>query len=424
MVSGDPFTLLAPVAFVVLMILLISVSIPIGGLLGLVFARIVAGRRRLKQVGYFLMTAFAVLFSILWYYAIYSDNTDSIIFEWLLSLAQQLGFTSEFTPGSLVSRVSLGLLVGAPLSVVEIVLLALLFCAAVVLNNINGTVCELAHYNGWLAVESVRGRKQPIREHTEWAPISIPLFRFNSTVTVSIWYNITNLRRETRVFSNYLLNPFRYVIFILIPLMGPSISQVMFFIPFALSTVLVLISTTYAIYFAGYETVYEGPNLMNLQLAAANMADYLKGKVYSAVPFSAIVAVGGSIVVLFFVPSLWTLLPIIIIWCTFTTMMAGGFAAKAAVTHGDFKSQRMILRQRGSPVQMPIRGWGSLKAQLLPMLIGTTAGMAMLLVGLFSNLLLAYTLLLIYALICLKMTNHYCYSAGVRLAQIECSEYL
>ncbi len=422
--SGSPLALLSPLAFVVLILLLVSISVPIGGLLGLFFARVVAGRRRLKQVGYFLMTALAVTFSILWYYVLYLDNTETVLFEWLFALSSQLGLTSELTPGYLVSRVSLGLLVGAPLSLWEIVTILLLVCAAVAINQFNGIVCERAHYSGWLAVESLRGGKRPLRGHLRWAPSSIPLARLSTTTTVSIWYNITSLRRDARVLSNYLLGPFRYVIIILIPLMTPVTTRPSFVIPFALVATLSLICISYALYFAGYETVYEGSNIMNLQLAAANMADYLKGKVYSPLLFSTIVGVCGCVLVIFLEPMFWIVAPLVIIWCISTTLMAGGIAVSAAVTSGDFKSSRMILRQRGTAVQLPIRGWGALKAQLLPMLISLIAVILMLSLWFFDNLLLSYVILAIYSVFCLRLAGHYCYSAGVKLAQIECTEYL
>jgi hypothetical protein len=55
--------------------------------------------------------------------------------------------------------------------------------------------------------------------------------------------------------------------------------------PYFLLAALIPFMVSYGVYFAGYETVYEGSNLMTLQLAAANFSDYVKGKAISAVPF-------------------------------------------------------------------------------------------------------------------------------------------
>jgi hypothetical protein len=113
---------------------------------------------------------------------------------------------------------------------------------------------------------------------------------------------------------------------------------------------LVPFATSYGVYFAGYETVYEGRNLMNLQLSQLSMHDYVLGKVYSAVPFAIVASVAVSVIVAILFPSLLILVPAIILSAAFINLAAGGIAANAAAIGGDFRAERNITRQRGSAV--------------------------------------------------------------------------
>ncbi|NWF94745.1 MAG: hypothetical protein HXY34_01250 [Candidatus Thorarchaeota archaeon] len=425
LVSTSPLALLSAPAFILLFLALLTIGTSAGGLLGLGFSRIVAGRRRLKQVGYFIGTSAAILGTFVYYYTFYSGEGSVVFFEWLFALAERLGFSSELTPGGIVSRVSLGVLVGYTFSAQEMLAGIIFWAIACALVYANGYVSEVAHYSGWLATESVRtSKKEVVVKHPTWEPRSIPGFRFNSTISVSIWYNITNIRREARVFANYLMGPLRYVVFLFIPVFGASGTRFQPFIPFLVVATIIPFVTAYGLYFAGYETVYEGKNIMNLQLAAANMSDYVKGKVYSAVPFASVASIAVTTLVVIIEPTLLVFAPLIVVAAVFTNLASGAIAANAAAIGGDFRAERMFLRQRGSAVQMPIRGWSILRAQMLPGVIGMAGLASMLLVGILIHPVAAYVVLVVYSLICWKSTNQNSYSAGLRLAQKEASEYL
>lgn len=197
---------------------------------------------------------------------------------------------------------------------------------------------------------------------------------------------------------------------------GISVIIVYAMIPFAVS---------YGVYFAGYELVYEGKNLMNLQLAPASLTDYVKGKVFSAVPFTIIATSIASVLVIIIQPTIWIYVPAIVLSCIFLTLAAGGIASYSAATGGDFKAQRNITRQRGSAVQMPIRGlWAMARAQLLPNLIGFTGLGLMLTLGIFFNPLYTYLCVPIFSLICIQLMRSYTRSSGRKLQTIEATEYL
>jgi len=422
--SPEALALLSAVAFVWAVLVLVSIGVGLGGLLGLIFSRLFAGRRTLKQVGYFVLSAGAIIVSTIWYYQIYSGDSGSQIFEWVFALAESLGFSSDLTPGYAASAISLGLLVGVAPRIQDYVLaLAYILLAAVMLYA-NSYVSETAHYNGWLAVGSKRSSKKdvPIRR-TRWAPQSIPVLGSNSTISVSIWYNVTSIRREGRVLSQYLIGPARFAIWIVI-LAVPTGGSYAIFTPFLLVAALIPFATSYGVYFAGYEIVYEGKNLMNLQLAAANMEDYIKGKIYSAVPFAVAASLLFSIVMVVISPSVWIYVPALVLSILFINIASGGIAANAAAIGGDFKAQRMILRQRGSAVQMPIRGWSILRAQLIPNLLGYTGVSAIFLAGMLIHPLYSYLILPVFCLACLQIMRVFAHSAGVKLAQIESSKYL
>ena len=308
---------------------------------------------------------------------------------------------------SLRTFVSLGFLVGTSFTLIDIIIPGIFVVLAVVLVYTNAVVSEEAHYSGWLASGSKRSsKKEIVIEHDSWDPQPIPGFKFNSTVSVSIWYNIASIRREARVFTQYLIGPIRMVIWIILP--GFMFGEEMFSLtPFLLIAALIPFATAYGLYFAGYETVYEGTNLMTLQLASTNMQDYVKGKAISAVPFTIGASVIVSTIILFLAPEIALFLPAVVISLAFVTLASGSIAANAAAIGGDFKADRMILRQRGAAVQMPIRGWSMLRAQMLPMMLGFMGVLGMVAVGMFLHPIYAYLILPVFVLICLKLYNHY-----------------
>lgn len=424
LISTAQLALLSAPMFVAMTLMLVCLGVSLGGVIGLIFTRLLAGRRALKQIGYFVLSGGAIIFSAYWYYSIYYGDSGAQVFGWLIDLASSLGFSSDITPGYAASVTSLGLLVGLPLRTQDIILAIVFVLASVILLRANSTLSERAHYSGWLSVGSKRSSKKlvPIL-HPQWAPKAIPLVGSNTTISVSIWYNITSVRRETRVLSQYLLGPVRLVIWLILPVFAVG-QQSFVFTPYLLATALVLFATSYGVYFAGYEVVYEGKNLMNLQLAAANMEDYVKGKIYSALPFTLGATVVFSIVIAFLFPPMLIYLPVIAVSSLVVTLSSGAIAANAAAIGGDFKAERNILRQRGSAAQMPIRGWSMVRAQLVPSALGLGGVTFMLTVGTLFDPLYTYLVLPVFCAICLRTMKSYAHGAGVKLAQIESTKYL
>ena len=424
-ISSAPFAILSVPAFAGLLLILNTLAVSIGGIIGLIFSRLLANRRTLKQIGWFLITIVAVVVSTFWYINFYIGGEGGFEFIGaILQILEDLGFASAFTPGYAISALTLGLVVGAPIDPEVIFSLGIFSLAAIVMVFINAYASEYAHYSGWITSGAKRTPKtQAIPDQREWDPQSIPGMRFNTTISVSIWYNIVNIKREARVFAQYLINPLRFAIWLVVPLFALG-TTADFMAPYLLVAALIPFATSYGIYFAGYETVYEGRNLLNLQLAAANMEDYLKGKVYSATPFTFGVAVCISILTLFVAPQMVVFLPIIIVSAIFLNLASGGIAANAAATGGDFRAQRMIYRQRGSAVQMPVRGWAALKAQFIPNILGFVGFSLIIGIGTFFGILYSYVSTVLFAALCYRLFRNYTHSAGVRLAQIEASDYL
>jgi hypothetical protein len=423
-VSDVPTALLAAPAFVGLMLVLVTIGVSFGGLVGLLMSRLLAGRRRLKQVGWFLGTAAATLVSVLYYYAFYSSADVSYVFQWVLDIAASLGFTSGFSPGYATSVISIGLLVGAPFSTADVVLVLIFGVTAILLVNLNAYASEVAHYSGWLASGSKRSSIEEVRiVHSEWNPVTIPGIRLNTTTSVSAWYNIASVRREGRVFAQYLIGPLRIALFYMLPVFTGG-AGFFFFAPFSVVGVIVVFAVSYGVYFAGYETVYEGKNLMNLQLAGANMTDYVNGKIYSAVPFALVASAAASVVIYLLAPYMLVLIPAVVIAAVFINLSAGAIAANAAAIGGDFKAERNVMRQRGGGAQMPIRGWSMLRAQLMPNMIGLMGLTAVLSLGIFLNPFYSYIALIAFCFICYLLFRNYSSSAGRRLVRIEATEYL
>ncbi|MHA2396804.1 MAG: hypothetical protein ACXAC0_08870, partial [Candidatus Thorarchaeota archaeon] len=417
MVSNAPLAFLSIPTFLGMMLVLSTLGVSIGGLLGLLFSRMLAGRRRLKQIGWFLGTSFAVLASALYYYFIFLSDGLGDIFPMIFEIIEALGFTSGISPGAATSTLALGFVVGEPIVINDLFLALIYGVIAVVLVNLNAYVSETAHYSGWLASGSKRTSKTktPIT-HETWDPQAIPVFTFNTATSVSIWYNITNIRREGRVFAQYLVGPLRFIVIIIFGIFAGG-DLIMGFTPFIVIAITVPFVISYAVSFAGYELVYEGRNLMNLQLAPLSMYDYVMGKVYSSAPFALVVSTGVSVLVTIIAPSLLIYVPVVILSAVFINQAAGGIAANAASIGGDFKAERSITRQRGAQVQMPIRGWSILRAQLLPNILGFTGLSAILGLGLFLGPLFAYAALVPFGMICLNLSRHYARSAGIRLTQ-------
>ena len=246
----------------------------------------------------------------------------------------------------------------------------------------------------------------------------------NQITNVSMWYNITSVRREGRVLANYLIGPLRIVLWFFLIFLSPG-QEFVGFAPLVIIYALIPFAVSYGVYFAGYELVYEGKNLMNLQLAPASLTDYIKGKVFSAIPFTIIATSLASVLLLFIQPTLWLYIPAIIIANIFLTTAAGGIASYSAATGGDFKAERRISRQRGAQVQMPIRSMRAMaRAQLLPNVIGFVGLGSMLALGTFLNPLYTYLAIPLFGLFCIYLMRSYTRSAGRKLQTIEASDYL
>jgi hypothetical protein len=423
-VSNAPLAFLSVPVFLVMMLVLSTLGVSIGGLLGLLFSRLLAGRRRLKQAGWFIGTSLAVLASAVYYYVIFLSNGFEQIFPILFQIAQQLGFTSGISPGAATSALSLGLLVGEPIIINDLLLAMVYAGLAFLLVNLNAYVSETAHYSGWLASGSKRSSKIKVQvDHEIWNPHPIPGLSFNTATSVSIWYNITNIRREGRVFAQYLIGPLRFIVIIMFGIFAGG-QMIMGFTPFIVIAITVPFVVSYAVSFAGYELVYEGKNLMNLQLAPLSMYDYVMGKVYSSAPFALVVSTITSIVVAVLAPSLLIYVPVVIISAVSINLAAGGIAANAAAIGGDFKAERIVTRQRGAQVQMPIRGWSMLRAQLIPNMLGFLGLSTVLGLGFFLGPFFAYIILVPFGFICFSLSKRYARSAGEKLAVKEASDYL
>ncbi|MCF2136625.1 MAG: hypothetical protein K9W43_05215 [Candidatus Thorarchaeota archaeon] len=422
----SPFVL-AVISVPLYVIFLFSLNVfgvGVGGLVGLGISRLVAGRRLLREAGYFVLTSLAILFSAFYYYFIYFSSDDSHVFDQFIQLLASFGLSSSITPGYIQSRIIISLLTGQSVAMTEILLGGLFLLGACLVLYIDAIVSEKAHYEGWLNVFTRRSSSRKITiKHTSWDPQPFRFIHLSQTISVSFWYNITSIRREGRVLAQYLLNPLRFTIFFLFPIftLSEEIGPLSYL---GLMLVVIQFATSYGIAFAGYETVYEGSNLMNLQLAAANMEEYVRGKVYSALPFILGVSIITSVFVIILAPMYAIYVPLLIIATAFTTLASGAYAAKQAATGGDFKAQRMILRQRGAAVRPPMKGWSAIKTQLVPLIFGFGGMIVLLGVGVFISPLLAYFVLAGYAFLCYRIEHSYSYSAGVALATIDAEKYL
>ena len=425
-VSPFAFAFLSVPAFIVMLLILITIGVSTGGLVGLGVARAVAGRRAIKQIGTAIMSAVAIIGTTLWYVSFYTNswNGGPSPFDALFELADSLGFTSILTPGYTVSSVSLGLLVGAPWRWQDLLSVSLFLVLGIGMVLLNSYVSEMAHYSGWLASDATRTSKEAVRkEHGTWNPQSFPGLKQSNIVTASMWFNITSVRREARVITNYLLGPIRFAIWLILPglAFGEGFGGITTYFILA---ALIPFATSYGLYFAGYELVYEGKNIMNLQLAATNLEEYVRGKVYSAVPFAIIASVIVSLIVLFISPLMWVYLPAVLVACAFLCMASGGIAAHEAAKGGDFKADRNITRQRGASVRTPLRGWSSIRASLVPYAIGYAGVFGMILAGVFFGVLYTYAILPVFVLFCWRLTTHNTRKAGIKLAQIDATKYL
>jgi hypothetical protein len=424
--STAPFALLSIPIFLATLLGNVTLGVALGGLIGLAISRLLAGRRRLKQIGWFFGTTVAILFSTLYYYSLYaSDSGFSQIFSVLLDFARQIGLSSDFSPGGAMNAVTLRLIVGLPINLVDILLAFLFLLVSIMLIYANAYASETAHYSGWLASGSKRSSKKEVKiAHSIWNPSSVPWVKMSTTTSVSMWYNTTSVRREGRVLANYLVGPLRTVLWFFLIIIAPG-GAMTGFASFIIIAAIIPFAVSYGVYFAGYELVYEGKNLMNLQLAPASLTDYVKGKVFSAVPFTMIATGIASALILIVQPSLWLYIPAVIISNAFLTLASGGIASFSAATKGDFKAQRNITRQRGAAVQMPIRGmWAMARAHLLPNMIGFIGIGGILGLGIFFSPLYSYLVVPVFALVCVQIMRSYIGKSGRKLQTIEASEYL
>lgn len=422
-VSPYPFAFLSAPLFLILMLILVALGVSLGGLLGLIFSRILAGRRMLKQVGYAIMSSLGILAGTFWYISIYTDQSGEI-FGFFFEIANMLGLSSNLTPGYAVSVLTLGTLIGAPFTFFDVIVPLIYAAIAFSLVYATALVSEEAHYSGWMASGSKRSSKVEVKiGERRWDPQPFKWLTFNNTVSVSLWYNIASIRREARVFTQYLIGPIRYIIWLILPVFIAG-EEAFGFTSYFIVAALIPFATSYGLFFAGYETVYEGKNLMTLQLAATNMQDYVKGKALSAVPFSLAASIVMSVIIAIISPDLVIYLPAMVASIIFLTLASGAVAANAAAMGGDFKAERNITRQRGSAVRMPITGWSILRAQFLPMILGFAGVFAVLLVGIFLNPLLSYLAAPAFMAVCYIIYRNYSRSAGIKLAQIEATKYL
>lgn len=424
--SGTTIALLSIPIFIIMLLANVTLGVSFGGLIGLAIARFLAGRRRLKQIGWFLGTTVAILFSTFYYFSLFtSEDGFGQIFSVIFDFARILGLSSDFSPGGAMNAVSLKLIVGLPINIIDIMLAILFLIIPAFFIYANAHFSEAAHYSGWLASGSKRSSKEEVRiAHTTWNPSNLPLIKMSTTTSVSMWYNTVSVRREGRVLANYLVGPLRMVLFLFLFLLTPG-GNLAGFAPFIIISAMIPFAVSYGVYFAGYELVYEGKNLMNLQLAPASLTDYVKGKVFSAVPFTLIATTIASVLVIIVEPTLWIYIPAIIISSLFLTLASGGIASYSAATGGDFKAERNISRQRGSAVQMPIRSmWAMARTFLLPNILGFIGLGSLLAVGIFFGLLYTYLGVPVFAVICILIMRSYIGKAGRKLQTIEATEYM
>lgn len=424
--SGSTIALISIPIFIIMLLANVTLGVSLGGLIGLAIARFLAGRRRLKQVGWFLGTTVGILIGTFYYFSLFtSEDGFGQIFSVIFDISRMIGLNSDISPGGAMNAVSLKLIVGLPIQITDILLAVLFLILPAFFIYANAHVSEAAHYSGWLASGSKRSSKEEVRiAHTTWNPASLPLVKMSTTTSVSMWYNTASVRREGRVLANYLVGPLRMVLWLFLFLLTPG-GDLAGFAPFIIISAMIPFAVSYGVYFAGYELVYEGKNLMNLQLAPASLSDYVKGKVFSAVPFTLIATAIASVIVIIVEPTLWIYIPAVIISCLFLTLASGGIASYSAATGGDFKAERNISRQRGAAVQMPIRSmWAMARTFLFPNIIGFTGLGSMLALGIFFGPLYTYLAVPIFALICILIMRSYIGKAGRKLQTIEATEYM
>jgi hypothetical protein len=299
MASGSTIALYSIPIFIIMLLANVTLGVSLGGLIGLAIARFLAGRRRLKQIGWFLGTTVAILFSTFYYFSLFtSEDGFGQIFSLIFDFARMLGLSSNFSPGGAMNAVSLRLIVGLPIYITDILLAILFLIIPAFFIYANAHFSEAAHYSGWLASGSKRSSKEEVRiAHTTWNPSTLPLIKMSTTTSVSMWYNTASVRREGRVLANYLVGPLRMVLWLFLFLLAPG-EELAGFTPFIIISAMIPFAVSYGVYFAGYELVYEGKNLMNLQLAPASLSDYVKGKVFSALPFTLIATAVASVLVI------------------------------------------------------------------------------------------------------------------------------
>ncbi len=409
--------------FIALQILLVLSGASIGGLFGIVIYKFLQGRRLLKQVLSGIATAIAILIGSLYYVFMYTDMGGQLfpgLLDSLLQVASNFGLSSNYSIGYAITNLLFMPFIGVPNLIELIIDIAIIIGLPSGLIYLNVSISERAHYSGWITIEKQKEKR--VHRKKEWNPHPIPLIK-DPVISVSAWYNIAMIRRESRVLVSYLMTPLRMAIFIFIPLfMGGEELNAFLIIPLIIFGIGIF-ATSYANSFVGYELVYEGTNYLNILSSGVNLKKYIKGKIYSATPFSAAVGSIIGFILLILDISLITAVPIIIILSIIITITQGGISSYYASTDGNFKADRLLLKQRGANIQPPI----GFKGAILQLIVGgiitlTILGIEIFLI--FTEILYAYLALPIIYIITKKISELYVSKASKRLSELEASDYL
>jgi len=419
------YPLLTPIFaiyFTIMTILVVIGGASIGGIFGLVIYKFLQGRRLLKQILSGLATAIAILIGSFYYVFIYSDTGNQFMPEILNSLIQlssTFGLSSKYTIGYAMSNLLFSPFIG-PDNILQIIFdIFLVFVLPLDLIYLNTAICEKAHYSGWITIGKRKEKKKTKR--TKWNPHLFPMIELDPVVSVSAWYNIAMIKRESSVFVSYLLMPIRLTIFMLLPLfMGEEIGGLVIFL---LIMIIYIFTSSYANSFAGYELVYEGKNFLNILSSGVDLRKYIKGKVYSAIPFSIIVGIIIGIICVILDFSLIPTLPIIIAMAIIITLVQGGVTSYYSSLYGNFKSDRLFLKQRGANIQPPI----GFKGIILRFLVSVTILLILLgteLILILYDIVYAYIGLVFILIIAKKISNRYIAKAARKISELETTDYL
>jgi len=146
--SGSSIALLSIPIFIIMLLANVTLGVSLGGLIGLAIARFLAGRRRLKQVGWFVGTTVAILISTFYYFSLFtSEDGFGQIFSLIFDFTEMLGLSSDISPGGAMNAVSLKLIVGLPIHITDILLAILFLIIPAFFIYANAHFSEAAHYN-------------------------------------------------------------------------------------------------------------------------------------------------------------------------------------------------------------------------------------------------------------------------------------